>query len=138
MEDNGPTQPVLFLSEPVDCCSTISVWVHVQEIDAERKYLCNLLCLHWLCKYTFGFVDQTNPEEGGIPGIHDIVSESYIQVLFPGGKIRATFDIRTVHDVLIERNETFHVSIDALSLPHGVSLDTISSAIVTIVDDDGK
>ena len=43
VEDNGPAQPVLFLSEAVDCCSTISVWVHVQEIDATRKYL---FCLH--------------------------------------------------------------------------------------------
>ena len=89
-------------------------------------------------KYTFEFVDQTNPGEKGTPGIHDIASESYIQVLFPGGSIRASFSIGTVHDVLIERNETFSISIDPLSLPYGVSLDTISSATFTIVDNDGK
>ena len=38
VEDNGPAQPVLRLSKAVDCCSTISVWVLVQELDAKRKY----------------------------------------------------------------------------------------------------
>ena len=46
LESNGPAQPVLHLSHPVDCCSTISVWVYVEGIDAKRKYLCGLLCLH--------------------------------------------------------------------------------------------
>ena len=46
VEENGPVQPVLRLSRAVDCCSTISVWVIVEEIDAKRKYLCNLLHLH--------------------------------------------------------------------------------------------
>ena len=44
LEKNGPAQPVLRLNRPVDCCSTISVWVYVEEIDARRK--CNLLHLH--------------------------------------------------------------------------------------------
>ena len=89
-------------------------------------------------KYIFEFVDQTNPGEDAISGIHDIVSDSYIQVLFPGGLTEATFSIGAVHDVLIERNETFRISIDPLSLPHGVVLGAISNAIVTIVDNDGK
>ena len=38
-ESNGPSQPVLVLSEPVDCCSTISVYVHIEEMDAKCKYL---------------------------------------------------------------------------------------------------
>ena len=41
-ESYGPAQPVLRLSHPVDCCSTISVWVYIEEIDAKCKY--NLLC----------------------------------------------------------------------------------------------
>ena len=43
LESNGPAQPVLRLSRPVDCCSTISVWVYVEEINAKCKY--NLLCV---------------------------------------------------------------------------------------------
>ena len=43
LESNGPAQPVLRLSHPVDCCSTISVWVDVEGIDAKCEY--NLLCV---------------------------------------------------------------------------------------------
>ena len=43
LEGNVPIQPVLRLSRPVDCCSTISVWVYVEEINAKCKY--NLLCV---------------------------------------------------------------------------------------------
>ena len=43
LEGNGPAQPVLLLSRPVDCCSTISVWVDVEGIDAKCEY--NLLCV---------------------------------------------------------------------------------------------
>ena len=53
LEQNGPVQPVLSLSNPVDCCSTISVWVIVKEIDARRKYLCNLLHLHKFSYFTY-------------------------------------------------------------------------------------
>ena len=34
-ENNGPAQPVLTLSQPVDCCSTISVYVNVQHGTAK-------------------------------------------------------------------------------------------------------
>ena len=34
-ENNGPAQPVLKLSQPVDCCSTISVWVNIEEDTAK-------------------------------------------------------------------------------------------------------
>ena len=34
-ENNGPAQPVLVLSQPVDCCSTISVWVNIKEDTAK-------------------------------------------------------------------------------------------------------
>ena len=62
LEGNGPAQPVLRLSHVVDCCSTISVWVQVEEIDATRKYLCDLLCLRYFvssCKYTSVVIKQS-------------------------------------------------------------------------------
>ena len=34
-ENNGPAQPVLTLSESVDCCSTISVYINVQQRTAK-------------------------------------------------------------------------------------------------------
>ena len=34
-ENNGPAQPVLVLTQPVDCCSTISVWVNIEEDTAK-------------------------------------------------------------------------------------------------------
>ena len=84
----------------------------------------------------FGFVEQTNPK--GRKEGHDFLSESYVQVLFPGGLTTAKFDVHLVHDVTLEYNETFHISIDPLSLPHGVILGAVSNATVTILDDDSK
>ena len=80
----------------------------------------------------FGFVEQTNPKEGGPKEEHDFLSESYVQVLFPGGLTTAKFDVHLVHDVILEHNETFRISIDPLSLPHGVVLGAVSNATVTI------
>ena len=43
-----------------------------------------------------------------------------------------------IDDVHLEVNETFHISIDPISLPHGVVLGGVSSATVTIIDTDSK
>ena len=50
-ENNGPAQPVLFLSQPVDCCSTISVWVNIEEDTAKGSYI-NVMRL--LFRYDLG------------------------------------------------------------------------------------
>ena len=34
-ENNGPAQPVLVLSHAIDCCSTISVWVNIEDDTAK-------------------------------------------------------------------------------------------------------
>ena len=115
---------MLVLSNPVDCCSTISVWVHIEEMEATRKYL----HVHFTV-FTY---------DGGIPGEHDISSPEYIQVLFPGGTTRAKFDVYTKDDVLFEPNERFSISVDPLSLPHGVVLGSIPRATVSITDNDSK
>ena len=71
-------------------------------------------------------------------GKADFNGKSYIQVLFPGGRTAAHFDVHIIDDIILERIETFRISIDPLSLPHGVVLGAVSSATVTILDDDCK
>ena len=66
------------------------------------------------------------------------VETSSVQVLFPGGITRATFDVRMVDNVRLESSETFSVSIDPYSLPYGVVLGDITSAEVVILDNDRK
>ena len=66
------------------------------------------------------------------------VENSSIQVLVPGGKTCASFDVNIVDDVIVESKETFNVSIDPLSLPYGIVLGNITTAEVVILDDDGK
>ena len=125
-ENNGAAQPVLELSEPVDCCSTISVWVRVEEMEATRKY------------FLFYYVYLFYVNDGGIPGDDILRSDHYIRVLFPGGTTKATFAVHTRDDVLFEPSESFHISIDPLSLPHGVVIGSIPRTTVTIMDDEGK
>ena len=66
------------------------------------------------------------------------VDSSAIQILFPGGTTRASFDVRLVDNIKLESTETFSVSIDPLSLPCGVVLGDISTAEVAILDNDGE
>lgn len=61
-----------------------------------------------------------------------------IKVIFPAGTISASFDVNIIDDLQLEDSETFHVSIDELSVPFGVTLGFIKSATVTILDDDSK
>ena len=39
-ESAGSVKPVLVLSDPIDCCSTVSVWVDIKEISTDGKYVC--------------------------------------------------------------------------------------------------
>ena len=68
----------------------------------------------------------------------DFEAISPVQVLFPGGQTRVSFDVRMVDNVMLEDSEKFIVSIDPLSLPYGVSLGDNPTAEVFIMDDDGK
>ena len=54
-ENNGPAQPVLVLSKPVDCCSTISVWVNIEEDTAKGKQLCTRFV------YMFSVIKSCDP-----------------------------------------------------------------------------
>ena len=66
------------------------------------------------------------------------VYSSAIQILFPGGTTRASFDVRMVDNIKLESTETFSVYIDPLSLPCGVILGDVSSAEVVILDNDSE
>lgn len=82
LESNGPAQPVLRLSQAVYCCSTISVWVYVEEIEARRK--CTLLHVHvhyfaFICKNTLHLVEQN---KGFMRNIFLLVVNHVSQCLF--------------------------------------------------------
>ena len=71
----------------------------------------------------------------------DYYSESHKQVLFPGGTTTAKFDVHMIDDlniITVENTEKLRVSIDPLSLPYGVVLGEFPSAVVNIMDNDGK
>ena len=59
-------------------------------------------------------------------------------VIFINGMTTASLHVSINDDSKFETHETFIVSIDPLSLPYGVILDSTASAVVTIVDDDSK
>ena len=73
-------------------------------------------------------------------GGEDFEATSPVQVLFPGGITRTTFDVRMVGNMVekLEDSEKFVVSIDPLSLPYGVVLGDNPTAEVIIMDNDGK
>lgn len=50
-EDDRSAKPELVLSDTVDCCSTISIYVKVKDATAKGKRLCTL---HYECTYLYG------------------------------------------------------------------------------------
>ena len=58
--------------------------------------------------------------------------------MFHGGTTTAKFDVPLIDNTIIENTERFRVYIDPLSLPYGVALGDITSAYVSIVDNDGE
>ena len=62
----------------------------------------------------------------------------FAEVIFPAGKTRASFQVTINDDDMHERSETFRVTINSISVPHGVVLGSPRSSVVTIIDNDGK
>ena len=62
----------------------------------------------------------------------------YIKVRFSAGETRVSFDVNIIDDDLMENSETFRITIYDLSVPYGITLGSITSAEVTIVDNDSK
>ena len=58
-ECNRTAQPMLMLSEPMDCCSTISVYVNIQQNTAKGKYhVLQFVCISKYSKLTFILKDN--------------------------------------------------------------------------------
>lgn len=56
-------------------------------------------------------------------------------VNFPAGTISASFNVSITTDDILERNETFALTID---LTNNVIAGSVNATIVTIVDDDSE
>ena len=57
-------------------------------------------------------------------------------VTIPAGQTTAMFNNLITHDMILEGDENFMLTIDEASLPTGVTGDTPSQITVTIVDSD--
>ena len=68
----------------------------------------------------------------------EIGNENIKDVIFPAGQTTATFSVNMINDEIFEDSETFRIMILEVSLPYGVVLGRKRSAVVTILDDDGK
>ena len=69
---------------------------------------------------------------------YDIPPNQYVQVIFPPGETRVSFDVLLIDDIQMENSETFRVTIYDLSVPYGITLGSITSAEITILDNDSK
>lgn len=68
---------------------------------------------------------------------NDYVSGPYTAT-FPAGTNSASFVVSITNDNLLEGNEIFILSLDALLLPRGVTIGQPARATVTITDSGGK
>lgn len=66
----------------------------------------------------------------------DYTPESY-DIMLLNGMTRAAFNISIINDDILERNETFTLTIDQSTLPSSVTIGDTSQATVIIEDDDG-
>ena len=72
-----------------------------------------------------------------IGGSDDYNSGPYV-VTFLAGVTRVVFNVTITEDNILEDDENFSLTIDSFSLPINVTVDNLSQATVTILDNDGK
>ena len=72
-----------------------------------------------------------------IGGSGDYNSGPYI-VTFLAGVTHVVFNVTITEDNILEDDENFSLTIDSFSLPSNVTVDNLSQATVTILDNDGK
>ena len=120
-EDNGTSQSVLVLSNPLS--THIIIEVFSINIEAVGKY--------------FGIYDELLQVYHVIGRGVDYGPGPY-EVIFLPGEISASFDIPITDDNVLEGNERFNLIINSSSLPNRVTVTTPDHANVTIVDNDGK
>ena len=70
----------------------------------------------------------------------DYVGPSGVQqkVKFAAGVTHQSFTIKIINDMIVEKTESFRITIFPLSVPRGIYFGDFPSAIVEIIDDDGK
>ena len=71
-------------------------------------------------------------------GRNDDYNSGPYNVTFLAGVTRVPFSVSITDDNVLEDNENFLLSIDFSVLPNNVTVDNISQATVTILDNDGK
>ena len=118
-EDNGLTQLILVLSNPLSTDTIVQV--NNSNGSATGKYLNN----HYY------YYSMTNT------GDVDYDSGPYI-VIFPAGMTSVSLNVSIINDDMLEDEENFLLTIDLSSLPNNVTVGDPEEAIVTIVDDDSK
>ena len=71
-------------------------------------------------------------------GVNDDYNSGPYNVTFLAGVTRVSFSVSITDDYVLEDNENFLLSIDFSVLPNNVTVDNISQATVTILDNDGE
>ena len=72
-----------------------------------------------------------------IGGSDDYNSGPYV-VTFLAGVTHVLFNVTITDDYVLEDDENFFLTIDSSSLPSNVTVNNLSQATVTILDNDGK
>lgn len=88
-----------------------------------------------MCVYTNKFAVVV--DDNWCPLGQDYGSGPYT-VVFPAGETSIQFNVTITSDDVYERNETFQLTIDSLSLPLNVTTAELDQATVIIINDDCK
>ena len=110
---------ILVLSDP----SSTDIILKVNTSDITATGMCSL--------------EVTIITDYDVTGGDDYVRGPYT-VTFPAGVVESSFNVDIIDDTILERNETFELSINSSTLPNRVRANDPSKVIVTIMDNDGK
>ena len=122
IENAGPAQPVLVLSNPSATEFTVRVRENERSATSEQtKYVSILLLI--------SNNDLTGNDDYG-PGDYTVT--------FPAGATIVPFNIPIVDDNILEGNEDFDIIIVPESLPDDVTHGNPGRATVNIIDNGGK
>jgi len=68
----------------------------------------------------------------------DYISGPYTNITIPSETFSITFNVLIMHDVILEGNEVFYLSINSSLLRDNVTTGILNTASVVILDDDRK
>ena len=87
-------------------------------------------------------LQQVNVAENYYMLISMLIASDYIpgpfNVTFTAGEIGVELEIFLINDSILENDEDFHLVIDRINLPGGLTIGNHDTTVVTIIDDDGK